>query len=122
MARAVRGGMALLLVGALTSAALIVALPEGARGARARFVGACNPTCVWQPRLRRIRTGDRIIWAAGDRVHTVAARRGIGRRWRMFVRLDPGERTSRVFRRRGTYYFECTLHPGMRGRVRVRAR
>ena len=105
----------------VVAASLLVAFPAPSHGARARFTGTCGAGCVWQPRVRRIRRGDRIVWRADNTApHTVKSVPRRGRRWRKFTRLAPGERTSRVFRRAGTYYFRCTLHPGMNGRIRVR--
>ncbi|CAN5665985.1 hypothetical protein BH24ACT26_BH24ACT26_03850 [soil metagenome] len=105
----------------VVAGAVLVARPTPSRGARARFTGVCSPTCVWSPTFRRVKRGDRVVWRVpfGDRDHNVKSRRK-GSAWRKNVRLSPGERTSKVFRRRGTYFFKCTLHPGMKGKVRVR--
>ena len=64
----------------------------------------------WTPDFRHITRGDRIVWknpARHDRAHDVKA---YGGNWRKYEFLSPGERTSKRFRRNGTYRYRCTLH------------
>jgi plastocyanin len=117
--RTLRGGVVWAVVVALVLGSLLVAGPA-ALAATKRINGVGN---VWQPTFRRIGVGDRIVWRAVSNPHTVTAYRKRsgkrGRRWRKDTRIDPGQSTSKRFRKAGLYRFKCKLHPGMVGRVRV---
>jgi plastocyanin len=104
------------------AAGTLVLLPATSLGARRKFTGACGGSgCAWTPTVRRIHRGDKIVWRvpAGDTTHTVTARKK-GRNWSKDVTLAPGEKTTKRFRRKGVFYFKCTIHQGMNGKIRVR--
>ncbi|MFN2491011.1 MAG: plastocyanin/azurin family copper-binding protein [Actinomycetota bacterium] len=120
--RSLRNPVTWVLV-AIVAVAALVLLPQSSRGAKAKFSGSCGGAgCVWTPKVRRIHKGDKIVWKVpvGDTTHTVTAR-AKGHAWKKDVTLSPGEKTSKVFRKKGRYFFKCTIHDGMNGRVRVRA-
>jgi plastocyanin len=108
----------LLLTAVAASAVVVVA--AASLGATRRITGRCSPGCRWRPATRTIQRGDRIVWRVplGDRAHTVTSTNR-GRNWSKNTFLSPGESTRRRFRRRGTYYFVCTLHRGMNGKIVV---
>jgi plastocyanin len=111
------------LVAAIAVAALVL-LPTIAPAATKRITGTCaSGTCLWKPSKRSILKGDKIVWRVPiDGVeHSVTAIRAKGsRRWTKDIDLHPGEKTSKVFRRAGTYRFKCEYHPStMRGSIKV---
>ncbi|MGH2806218.1 MAG: cupredoxin domain-containing protein [Actinomycetota bacterium] len=71
---------------------------------RARGTGSSSS---WEPTTRHAARGDRIVWknptSAG---HNVVA---YSRNWSKNTFLNPGERTSKRFRRAGRYKFRCDL-------------
>ena len=108
---------------------LVVGLAPASLGDTSRFraVG-CTDNPRFDPTVRRISRGDRIVWKnRASCTHTVHA---YGRGWSKATTLSPGERTAKKFRRRGTYKFRCLIAghsnlsegvcSGMCGRVRVR--
>jgi len=73
----------------------------------------------FRPAVARVKPGGRVTWTWDDDGvrHNV---RSVGRP-RFKGAPARGEGTHRVrFRRKGTYRYTCTLHPGMDGRVVVR--
>lgn len=81
----------------------------------------------WEPGVRRITKGDRIVWKNPTQCeHTVTAWSG---NWNKDTVLSPDESTRKRFRKAGTFKFRCmtTGHSvvqggkctGMCGRVRV---
>lgn len=104
----------------LTSAALLTAFPA----AGALHAGAATPRTVvlkniaFAPAKLAIRKGQTVTWSwkDGDTQHNLHA---VGRlRFKGTGARASG--TYRVtFRKRGTYRYECTLHPGMTGTVVV---
>src|SRR3990170_6677691 len=123
-----------LLIGAVAAATIFAPGASIAETKRFRAAGSAG-NWRWEPSVRRIVRGDRIVWRNPTNVtHTVTAYRC---RWSKNVRLEPGERTRKRFRRRGVYKFRCTIGAGtsfahstlqdgvcsgMCGKVRVRRR
>jgi plastocyanin len=103
--------------------ASVVLLPDVAPARTRVIAGSCANGCRWNPAVRRIQVGSRIVWRvpSGDTRHNVTAFRARGsRRWVKNTDISPGGRTGRTFRRPGVYRFLCDLHPTtMRGYVRV---
>jgi plastocyanin len=78
----------------------------------------------WHPKTVEISIGDKVTWKAVDTTHTVTAWKGD---WSKDTTLSPGEKTSKTFKKKGTYRFRCTIHSsivsgkceGMCGKVKV---
>jgi plastocyanin len=85
--------------------------PATSLAATRRFRAAGQPGSFrWEPQVRRIQKGDRIVWTNPTGTsHSVTAYRG---RWSKNTVIGPGERTARRFRRAGTYKFRCTINAG----------
>jgi plastocyanin len=108
----------------ITLAVMMVVIPTMAFAAT--YVVRARPHS-WDPAVRRIPKGNRISWRNPTaRRHDV---RAYGGNWTYRVVLQPGERASRRFGRRGVYKYRCTFHSalsggtcsGMCGVIRVRA-
>ncbi len=75
-------------------------------------------TWGFSPEPLEVHAGDTVVWTqAGTEVHTITADdnsfdSGV---------LNPGDTFSHTFDRVGTYTYHCTLHPFMKGTVRVAA-
>ena len=94
----------LLLAAAVLST--LVLTPGASEGARARVKATSNRT--WDPDFRHILKGDKIIWKNPTGIdHTVTAYR---QNWDKNTRLDPDERTSKRFRKTGTFKYRCRIH------------
>jgi plastocyanin len=118
-----------LLVVVIAAGSILVPATSLADTKRFRAAGAPG-SFRWEPSVRRIFRGDRIVWRNPTGVqHTVTAYRG---RWSKNTLIGPGERTAKRFRRAGRYKFRCTIAghsslqdgrcSGMCGTVRVRRR
>jgi len=72
---------------------------------------------AFNPRTVSARTGQRIKWEHRDTgvTHTVTATGGEFRSGD----LEEGDEFSQVFETAGTYAYRCSIHPDMRGTVRV---
>ena len=93
------------LVTALALALTLVAAPSPADTSRVRATDSRQ----WRPGFRHIVKGDRIVWKNPTSTsHTVTAYQGP---WSKNTTVSPGGRTSRKFRRRGTYLYRC-MTPG----------
>lgn len=121
----IRGWIAGTLIGAL---AIVLLAPVAAGDTRRFKAQGCREDPHWEPRVRRITKGDRIVWKnPTDCEHTVTAWKG---RWSKDTTLEPGERTTKRFRRAGRFKFRCMtpghsivedgVCRGMCGKVRVR--
>jgi plastocyanin len=108
---------------------MIVLVPaSGADTSRFRASGDCRENPHWDPTVRRISKGDRIVWKNPTSCdHTVNA---YGGGWSKSTVLSPGESTRKRFRSAGTFKFRCMtpghsaldggVCQGMCGKVRVR--
>ena len=97
-----------LMVLALAVAAVFVfAAPSLGDTYRFRASGTGSGS-TWQPDTRHAARGDRIVWKnPTNAAHNVVA---YSNNWEKDTFLNPGERTSKRFRRAGTYKFRCTLN------------
>jgi plastocyanin len=71
----------------------------------------------FQPRTITIERMTRVRWVSrGDNPHTTTSKTGL---WDKDI--PPGGSASRVFRKRGTFRYICTIHvdEGMRGKIIV---
>lgn len=100
---------------ALVGAAVPVA--GVASGAASKTVTLKN--VAFAPRTLSISKGTRVIFAFRDdgTTHNVTS---TGSRRFTTIRDRKTGSPSRTFSRAGTYRYECTLHPGMTGRITVR--
>jgi plastocyanin len=79
---------------------------------------------VWSPKARTITRGTIVRWRSVNASHTVKSR---GANWSYFRNLPLGTSVARVFNRRGTFRYYCTIHgrvsngvcTGMCGRIVV---
>lgn len=115
---------------AITSIAalLLVVLAPSSLGDTSRFrARGCTGDPSWDPMVRKISKGDRIVWKNPTNCnHTVNA---YGGGWSKATGLPPGERTAKRFKKTGTFRFRCLTQghsvldngvcTGMCGRVRV---
>jgi plastocyanin len=113
-----------LTVGLMTS--LLVALPIASEGGTFRFKASCSSGCSWAPTFKRVAKGTKIVWKNPTGVfHDVKSYKG---KWLSRRDLPPGSKTHKVMRRRGRFFFRCTIHStlndgvcsGMCGKIRVR--
>jgi plastocyanin len=82
-------------------------LPAGASQSATSRVKATDSR-TWSPDFRHIGPGNRIVWKNPTSArHTLTAWKG---RWSKDVSLAPGERTAKKFKRKGQYYYRCTIH------------
>jgi plastocyanin len=72
---------------------------------------------AFSPRRIDAKAGQRVKWEHRDPgvTHTVAADEGAFRSGE----LEDGDEFSHLFRTAGTYAYRCTIHPDMRGTVKV---
>lgn len=97
----------LVTVVALT-ALVALAAPLPAATFRVKASGSAG-SYQWQPDLRRIAKGDRIVWKnPTSATHTVTAYKGP---WNKDASVGSGERTKFRFTKKGTYLYRCTA-PG----------
>jgi len=73
----------------------------------------------FSPRSLTISRGTTIRFAFRDGTTTHNVTSTGGRRFKTIPDRASGS-AARTFRRSGTYRYECTLHPGMTGRITVR--
>jgi plastocyanin len=63
---------------------------------------------------RTVKAGEKVTWEnTGEQIHNVKGKGFFSRA------IDPGESYSSMFRKPGTYDYVCTLHPQMKGTIRV---
>ncbi len=68
----------------------------------------------FSPKTVKVRRGGKVVWKIRQGVHNI---RGSGMKSAI---LRKGQTYSKKFKRRGSYRYTCTLHPGMTGTVKVR--
>ena len=106
---------------ALAAALLLVAILGGISPAEGRDAPRAPRRVrivdyAFSPRVITITRGTRITWTNADRVpHTATAAGGA---WSSGT-LVSGASFGRIFARVGTFRYVCTIHPEMRGIVRV---
>jgi plastocyanin len=86
----------------------LMLVPMATSAGTARFKAANEDgQFVWRPGSRSIAKGDRIVWTnPTGKAHTVTSYSGS---WDKNSVVKPGERTSKRFRKAGTYRFRCTV-------------
>ncbi len=99
---------------ALTTAPLTVVTVGVAGAAGTRTVTLKN--IDFSPRSLKISRGSKVAFAFRDGGTTHNVTSTGGRRFRTVGNRSSGS-PSRTFARAGTYRYECTLHPGMTGRI-----
>jgi plastocyanin len=100
---------------ALAAAAPAIAPTAGARAAKTVTLKDIS----FSPKSLTVSRGATVRFAFrdGDTTHNVTST--AGRRFQTIANRSSGS-VTRTFRRAGTYRYECTLHPGMTGRIAVR--
>ena len=96
------------LVLALTA---VLAFPGASTGAtfRVKASGDSPTNFAWMPDFRHITKGNRIRWTnPTGATHIVSA---YSNNWSKNTTIAPGERTSKVFNKTGSYLYRCT-RPG----------
>jgi plastocyanin len=94
------------------AAAVGLAIPAGA--AQTHRIAMDGTRFV--PEMLIVERGDRVIWINKDPFpHTATAGRTFDSR-----SVGPGQSWSYVPRKSGEFAYICTLHPGMKGVLRVR--
>jgi plastocyanin len=74
---------------------------------RVRATGSASEGWRWRPATRHAAKGDRVVWRnPTDRTHTVTA---YSNNWSKNTQVGSGERTSKKFRRTGTYKYRCMV-------------
>jgi len=94
---------------ALTVPAVAGSEPAERAGAK---VGAYNN--YFAPKKITVGRGTKVTWVIRQGVHNI---RGGGTN---SPTLSKGRTYSKKYKRRGTFGYVCTLHPGMKGKVVVR--
>jgi plastocyanin len=109
--------LGLLAIAGLALAAAAPALPTAA-GARATKTVTLKDIS-FSPRSLTVSRGATVTFAFrdGDTTHNVTSTST--RRFKTIASRSSGS-VARAFRRAGSYRYECTLHPGMTGRITVR--
>jgi plastocyanin len=93
--------------------AAILAVPATSQGGRVRIKATDQKT--WNPAFKSVPKGTKVIWKnPTNRTHTVTAYKGS---WSKDTTIKPGEKTSKIFRHRGAFYYRCTIHSSLDGGV-----
>lgn len=109
--------LGLALVAAVVAVAGVAGVAGMASGAASKTVTLKN--VAFAPKTLSISKGTRVIFAFRDDGTTHNVTSTAGRRFTTIRDRKTGS-PSRTFSRAGTYRYECTLHPGMTGRITVR--
>ncbi len=109
----------------VVTAALVLVFPVASEAGTFRFKATCFP-CSWSPTFKKVAKGTRIVWKNPTTVtHTVKSYKS---HWLTKRILAPGAKTHKRLKKRGVYFFRCTIHStlsngvcsGMCGKIRVR--
>jgi plastocyanin len=97
-------------VAASVAVLLLVFLVPSSIGETSRLKAkGCRENSHWDPEVRRIAKGDRIVWKnAADCTHTVTS---YGGNWSKDTTLKSGEKTAKRFNSTGRFKFRCMV-PG----------
>ena len=102
---------------ALAAAAPAVTTAAGAGAGATKTVTLKDIS--FSPRSLTISKGTAVAFAFRDGGTTHNVTSTAGRRFKTIPDRSAGS-VRRTFRRAGTYRYQCTLHPGMTGRITVR--
>jgi plastocyanin len=70
---------------------------------------------AYSPASVRVRAGDTVVWRNSDtQPHTVTS---VGGRTLGSGTLEPGKTYRHTFAKAGTYRYNCSIHPDMKGTV-----
>lgn len=83
-------------------------------------VTVTTPGNTFSPERVEIQPGDTVIWEFSGSTHNVTFTNGAPPDGNI-PDSDPGTQASRTFPAEGDFDYECTLHSGQQGRIRVRA-
>jgi plastocyanin len=109
--------LGLLAIAGLAFATAAPALPTAA-GARATKTVTLKDI-AFSPKSLTVSKGATVAFAFRDGSTTHNVTSTGARRFKTIPNRSSGS-VARTFRRAGTYRYECTLHPGMTGRISVR--
>jgi amicyanin len=91
--------------------------PSGAGGAQTAKISMKN--LAFNPAQLTIKAGTTVVWTNDEDVpHTVKASAGSGVQFESGT-LNKGQSFQFTFTKPGTYPYECTLHPDMKGTITV---
>lgn len=82
-------------------------------------VAASGNSDVFTPSDVRVSVGGTVTWTFGARAHNAVFAAVSGAP--AAIPVTANAQVSRTFNTEGTFPYDCTLHPGMRGRVLVGA-
>lgn len=103
-------------VAAVVAATLLLPATTGLAGEGARRVRIIDEgPNRFAPGTLTVDRGTRVRWVnRGSMTHTTTSDAGLWNR-----QLSPGGAFSRAFRRRGTFEYHCSIHPGMTATIVV---
>lgn len=101
--------IARVLVATIAGGLLLIPVASEADTRRIKASGSPG-SFRWDPEVRRIVKGDRIVWKNPTSTnHTVTAWKGP---WSKDTQIAPGESTARRFQKAGVYKFRCMIGSG----------
>lgn len=117
---AVVGGVALILsLGVLSQTRALASVSGGPfhAGSKTVNVKEVNNKYLYTPASVTVKAGTKVIWKNGtDAAHTVTGKGS----WSSYNKqLAVGKSVSHVFSKAGTYKYYCTIHPYMKGTIKV---
>ncbi len=94
------------IVAVAVAAMALLALSAPTMAARTRIKATDDRT--WSPDFKHVVPGTKVIWRnPTDSTHTVTA---YGGGWSKNATVAAGSRTSKKFRKEGTFRYRCTIH------------
>jgi plastocyanin len=120
-------GIALVSVIAAVVLSATVLMPVAAAKPAVKTVAIKNMT--FMPKKITITAGTKVTWINRDSVqHTVTSTKSLGLNTKVTKKFDSGlfgkgKKFSFTFKKKGTYFYECTIHafmPSMHGQVTVK--
>jgi plastocyanin len=87
----------------------VVALPAPSLGGAVRVKATADKT--WNPAFKSVPKGTKVIWKnpTGTK-HTVTS---YSSNWSKDTTIKAGERTSKIFRSKGAFYYRCKIHSSL---------